>query len=227
VPTQASEATASRFATLLTPDEKLRADRFRLAHLRTSFVIARGALRTILALHLGTAPALLRFAYGPHGKPELAPHSSLCFNASHSGHLAVFAVTLGCDLGIDLEQLRPVKNMQQVANRFFCSEEAAEFISLPDSERQRAFFLCWTRKEAYIKATGEGLSAALDSFRVTLLPSQPAAILHIGGSIEAARHWTLHPLEPAPGYLATLAYCDRARPLTLHAIADPVALLDL
>jgi 4'-phosphopantetheinyl transferase len=217
----------SRFEELLAPDEKRRADGFRFDRLRDSFVIARGALRTILGYYLGTSPALIRFAYGASGKPVLDPNSALRFNTSHSGDLAIFAVTLGCDLGVDVEQVRVVKDMQQIADRFFCSEEAAELMSLSDAEREHAFFLCWTRKEAYIKATGEGLSAKLDSFRVSLLPSQSAAMIHIGGSMESARQWTLHHLEPASTYLATLAYLDRERPITIRAVADPLELLSL
>jgi 4'-phosphopantetheinyl transferase len=110
--------------------------------------------------------------------------------------------------------------MQQIAAHFFCSEEATEIMSLPPSERERAFFCCWTRKEAYIKAIGDGLSVPLDSFRVTVLPNTPAHFVHLGHGAADTDAWTLHDLCLAPDYAAALAYCDRQRSLSIFPIVD-------
>jgi 4'-phosphopantetheinyl transferase len=109
--------------------------------------------------------------------------------------------------------------MQQIAG-FFCLEEATEIMSLPPSERERAFFRCWTRKEAYIKAIGDGLSAPLDGFRVTVLPNAPAHFVHLGRGTTDTGAWTLHDLCLAPDYAAALAYRDRQRPLSIFPIVD-------
>jgi phosphopantetheinyl transferase (holo-ACP synthase) len=111
---------------------------------------------------------------------------------THSGSLAAIAITVDCQIGLDLEQVCPLSDMQQVATHFFCSEETAEIMSLPPSERERAFFCCWTRKEAYIKAIGDGLSAPLDGFRVTVLPDTPAQFVRIGPGATDTDAWTLH-----------------------------------
>jgi 4'-phosphopantetheinyl transferase len=110
--------------------------------------------------------------------------------------------------------------MQQIANHYFAAEEAAELMLLPENEREPAFFRCWTRKEAYIKAIGDGLSCALDSFQVTFLPNMPSRLIHIGGDRVAAEMWSLHDLCLAPGYAAALAYRDRERSLSIFPIPD-------
>jgi len=222
----ASEALAARFAPVLSPDEMERAARFRFDRLRHAFAVTRGVLRCLLARYAGLGPAELRFACGPKGKPALAPAAGIEFNATHSGGSALFAFATGCPVGIDLELLRPMAGAQDIAARFFCPEEAAEIGSLPPAERDRAFFRCWTRKEAYIKAIGDGLSAPLDGFRVTLRPNEPARLLHIAHDTDAAAAWTLDDLSPAAGYLAALAYRDRPRSVSTFAIDDPARLLD-
>jgi 4'-phosphopantetheinyl transferase len=223
--TNAPEAIARGFEQLLAADEKSRATRFRFDRLRRSFTVSRGALRIILSFYLNAPPGNIEFTYGVNGKPAVASEAGLQFNASHSGDLALIAVTTGCELGVDLERMREIRDSEQIASRFFCPAEANELLSLPRDQQERAFFLCWTRKEAFIKATGQGLSAALDSFRVTLDPSQPAAILHIDGDRNLAQSWTLHDLYVAPGYAAALAYCAVQRPITASPILDPAELL--
>ena len=224
---QASEQVEQSFRSLLSPDELARADRFRLQHLRRSFILTRGCLRSILALYLDTLPRAIQIFYGAAGKPAIHSQAQLQFNVSHSGDRAIFAFTPACELGIDLEKLRPISHMQDIANRFFCPAEAAELMSLPEDQRDRAFFLCWTRKEAYIKATGQGLSAALDSFRVSLNPQRPAAFVHINQSVEAARGWTLHSFEAARNYVAALAYHDSERSIDVFPVLEPNQLLQL
>jgi 4'-phosphopantetheinyl transferase len=225
VRTDGPSAVAERFEPLLGADEKSHAARFRFDHLRCSFIIARGVLRTLLANYLNISPINIQFKYGARKKPALPPPASIDFNMSHSGGLAVFAFTVGCEVGVDVERIRPLQDAQDIADRFFCSEEAAELMSLSADQREHGFYLCWTRKEAYIKAIGDGLYAPLDGFRVTLQPSQPARFMHIAHDTNAAKAWTLHDLQLAPSYAAALAYRDPERPLAVLPIIDPAALL--
>lgn len=227
VRTEASEAVAARFDRVLAPDERGRAARFPFNHLRHSFVIARGALRTLLGRYLNISPASIQFKYGSKGKPALLMPASLNFNASHSGGLAVFAFTCCCEVGVDVEQIRVMQDTQNIADRSFCSEESAELMSLPANHRERAFFLCWTRKEAYIKAIGDGLSAPLNGFRVTVQPSEPVRFMHIEHDTNAAKEWTLHDLRLASNYAAALAYRDVERPVAVLPVIDPAELLSI
>jgi 4'-phosphopantetheinyl transferase len=219
-PTKASDAVVAQFRRVLSEDEATRAARFRFSHLRDSFVITHGVLRHLLARYLGLDPARICFSYGDKGKPGLASGSDLQFSLTHSGGIAAVAFTTGCQLGIDAELVRPVEEMQQIANRYFAADEAAELMLLPENERETAFFRCWTRKEAYIKAIGDGLSCALDSFQVTLLPNVPPRLFHIEGDRAAAEMWSLHDLCLAPEYAAALAYRDRERPLSIFPVLD-------
>jgi 4'-phosphopantetheinyl transferase len=225
LPTTAANATAVMFEPFLAPHELDRAGRFHFCHLRESFVIARGALRCLLGSYLGLHPKSVRFSHSANGKPALEADAHIQFNMTHSGGLVAIAITVGCQIGLDLEQIRSLPDMQQIAARFFCPEETAEIMSLPSSERERAFFCCWTRKEAYIKAIGDGLSAPLDGFRVTVLPDTPAQFVRIGPGATDTGAWTLHDLSLAPGYAAALAYCDRQRPLSIFPITDLAQLL--
>jgi len=224
---QAPDSTVESFRRLLAPDETERAARFRFEHLRSSFILARGALRILLGRYLKSPPQDLTFSYGSKGKPTLRRPASLQFNASHSGDLALFAFTMDCEIGVDVEAIRPMPDSEDIAKRFFCTEETAELMSLPSGQRDRSFFLCWTRKEAYIKATGEGLSAPLDAFRVTLRPGEPARIIHLAGDPTAAQSWTLHDLAPGPGFAGALAYQEPPRPLELFTPVNPKQLLEL
>ena len=216
---------AARFEGVLAPEEKDRAVRFRFDSHRHSFIVRRGTLRCLLGSYLNLHPASIRFHYGSKGKPALALPAGIEFNVTHSSGLAVFAFTAGCQLGVDLEQICLMPDVRNIADRFFCAEEAAEIMSLPPGERECAFFSCWTRKESYIKATGDGLSAPLDGFRVTLRPNEPARLIHIAQDKNAARLWTLHDLPLSPDYAAALAYRDRQRALSVFAIADPAEFL--
>jgi 4'-phosphopantetheinyl transferase len=227
VRTEAPGAVAERFELVLGPEEKGRAARFRSDHLRYSFVIARGVLRILLGHYLNASPNSIRFKYGARGKPALAVPANIEFNVSHSAALAVFAFTAGCEVGVDIEQIRALQDMQTIADRFFCSEEATELMSLTADQRERGFYLCWTRKEAYVKATGDGLSTPLDCFRVTLQPSQPARFIHLAHDTRAAESWTLHDLRLASNYAAALAYRDTKRPVALFRIVSPAELLSV
>jgi 4'-phosphopantetheinyl transferase len=158
----------------------------------------------------------------PHG--DL--HSALRFNASNSGDLAAYAFTPGCEIGVDIEQHRALHEFQNIARRFFSLEEASELLDLPAAEKTEAFFHCWTRKEAYIKAMGGGLSIPLDSFRVTLRPGVAAQMVSLDGSENAAHGWTLHSFDPAPGFAGAIAYPDVPRVLRPVPLVGMDELLD-
>ena len=215
MPLEASENNFERSRSWLSSDEIARAERFRFERHRRAFVLGRAALRALLGSYMGIVPSDVRFVYGLHGKPALADATSaLRFNASNSGDLAACAFTRGCEIGVDIEQYRGVRDLEHIAHRFFSPEEAREVLELAEAEKAPGFFNCWTRKEAYIKAMGGGLSIPLDSFRVTLRPGAPARMVTLGGSADAARGWTLHDFTPAAGYAGAIAYPDEPRLLT-------------
>jgi len=227
-----AQLTASRAAQQdcfhsLSPDERQRASRFRFDHLQVAFTLTRGTLRALLGRYLGLAPTQIRFEYAERGKPRVAsPPSSLMFNLSHSGQLAVFAFSHHRELGIDVELIRHVDEQESIVQRFFSPGECHDWFSLPPEQRDAAFFRCWTRKEAYIKAVGDGLQLPLDSFRVTLLPGEPAALL--SASDPAAIHrWAFHHFEPAEGYAGALAVNGRGHRVRLQPCMPVDALLEL
>jgi 4'-phosphopantetheinyl transferase len=192
----------------LTADECQRAERYIFAKDRAHFVVARGLLRVLLGRYLGQEPQHLRFTYGRHGKPALATETggvALRFNVSHSHGLALYAITRGREVGVDIEHIRPEVAQEQVAERFFSPREVTVLRALPTPLQAPAFFACWTRKEAYIKATGAGLALPLDQFDVSLAPGEPAALLHTAWDPQEATRWALQDLAPAPGYRAAVA----------------------
>jgi 4'-phosphopantetheinyl transferase len=194
----------ARFESTLSGEEKARADRFHFQNDRSRFVVARGFLRALLGEYLQRAPAELEFSYGRYGKPALAgPEVSpgLSFNVSHSSSLAVYAISRNRNLGIDVEHVRPESAGENIAERYFSAREFSELRKLPPEEKVRGFFNCWTRKEAYLKATGLGLRIPLDAFAVSLAPGQPAQFLE---GVESC--WHLSAYEPAEGYAAAIAH---------------------
>jgi 4'-phosphopantetheinyl transferase len=203
----------------LSADERERAGRFRFDRDRRRFVAARGLLRLVLGRTLGLDPAGLRFAYGPRGKPSLADGPGLGFNVSHSGGLALLAFAWDRELGVDVEEEREVKEAADIARRYFSHRESEELLRLPEGERKAAFFRCWTRKEAFIKATGDGLSRALDAFDVTLRPGEPARLLRVEGEPGAKSRFWIEDLRPAPGFAGALAV-DGARARVVRRDAD-------
>ena len=162
----------------------------------------------ILGRYLGVHPRKLHFFYGANGKPELATvagDETLRFNLSHSDGLALLAVTRGRQIGVDLERIRKDLAGEQIAARFFSPRETAELHAVPGNAKPAAFFNCWARKEAFIKATGEGLSCPLDLFDVSLVPGEPAALLSVRGDSQEASRWALRELMAGSGYAAALA----------------------
>jgi 4'-phosphopantetheinyl transferase len=192
----------------LAADEEARAARFHFEKDRAHYIVARGVLRDILGCYLNRASECLSFRYGPHGKPALAGYSDgerIRFSVSHSHGMALYAVARGREVGIDLERIRRDLAAGEIAERFFSRWEVATLRALPTELQRQAFFLCWTRKEAYIKARGEGLSLPLDQFDVSLAPGEPAAILGTRPDPAEASRWSLQELCPAHGYVAALA----------------------
>ena len=192
---------------LLSPDETERASRFRFDEHRRRFIARRGVRRVVLGRYLSVAPSAIRFCDGEHGKPMLdVPNGEtpIQFNASHSGELALVAVTRRRRVGVDLEQVCPQRVEESLPQRFFAANEAAAMAGLPPDQKIDGFFSCWTRKEAFVKATGQGLSAPLDRFEVSLVPGQPARLLAIDKRAFSDSPWTLHHLCPAQGYAGAL-----------------------
>jgi len=192
-----------RFRRTLELSELERAGRFHFERLQRHFVVARGFLREVLARYLEANPEELRFAYNDYGKPALAGEHRLKFNMSHSHEMAVVGVTHHAELGIDVEYIRADFASGDIARRFFSPLEVESFDSLPKEEQVAAFFRCWTRKEAYIKAIGKGMSQALDRFDVTLAPGEPPALLRADEADEAS--WSMSDIDVGPGYASALA----------------------
>ena len=190
-------------AAVLSPDEQARASRFHFEKHRQYFVAARGVLRNVLARYLQQDPGRLRFCYNASGKPALTSEGeakTIRFNLSHSGGLALYAIAHHREVGIDLENIRPGIAWADLAKRFFSTGEVLSLGSLPPQLQIEAFFNCWTRKEAYIKALGQGLQVPLDSFEVSLDPREPAALLR-----GTDGRWSIRALQPASDYVAAVA----------------------
>lgn len=179
----------ARLYDTLSVDERDRASSFLFDRDRRRFVAARGALREILGRYLGTAPHRLRFRLGPLGKPAIAgdlPH----FSVSHSGELALFAISRSTEVGVDLERVRPVVHLERIVERFFSARERQAFSGCPADRREHVFFECWTRKEAWLKARGEGLAGLVES------------------NAAGEGCWIVRSLAADPGYVAALAERD-------------------
>ena len=207
-----------RYMGLLAEDERERAARFRFERHRNHYIAGRGMLRELLGRYLGQRPEDLVFSYSEYGKPKLTG-SELRFNLAHSGELALFAFGLHDALGVDLEAERPLHDALAIARRFFSPAEREALASLPEDQQAAAFFRCWTRKEAFIKAVGEGLSHALDAFEVTLMPDEPAQLRAIDGSEEEARKWSLYALDLPQSYYGAIAVKSRTKQLRLWRVA--------
>lgn len=190
-------ATVKRMESVLSADETERAARFRFPADKQRYIVAHGCLRDILARYLNCEPAGLRFSTNQYGKPAVNDHT-LEFNLSHSGDFALVGVTRNRSIGVDVERIRTMMDFERVARRFFSQNEVTELMSFPLDQRQRAFFECWARKEAYIKAHGLGLSLPLDSFDVSL--DEPALLRTARPDPSESARWTMLSLAVDPGY---------------------------
>ena len=212
---------------VLSPDERKRADAFRFEKHRNSFIVGRALLRFILARYLRQAPAGITFRYGANGKPALdAAEPILHFNLAHSENRVVYAVSEAGELGVDIERVRSLPECESIARHFFSSEECAQLLSVPANERAESFFNCWTRKEAYLKAVGDGLMVPLNSFQVSLLPDQPAAFIRLTGDRYPVSQWSLFHLNFPDGYIGALAIPLPSCTLHWWTFADAVQCFD-
>jgi 4'-phosphopantetheinyl transferase len=206
VPLEMPEGEWDLLEASLSVEERARASRLRQTVNRSRFVAAHGALRAILGRCLGFEPRRLRFSYGRFGKPALCGPlgaSLVQFNLSYSGSLALVAASFGRRLGIDLERIDASRSGEEIADRFFSAPEIAALRAIPYERRTDAFFTCWTRKEAYVKARGDGLSFPLDRFSVTVSPEEPTILLD--SDDRETQDWVLQDIGPEPGWAAALA----------------------
>jgi 4'-phosphopantetheinyl transferase len=186
---------------ILSKDERERANRYKFARHKDSFVVARSTLRKILSIYLKIAPEFLEFDYSDRGKPFLSAKfqkDNLQFNLSHSQELAIYAITMNEKIGIDLEYIRPMSDAENIAKRFFSANEYNWISSLTGAAQREAFFRCWTAKEAYLKATGEGIGGSLDRVEVDF--KNPSSI-----RIRDNSNWLLYNFIPQSNYMATVA----------------------
>ena len=211
-------AVVDNLARHLSADERERVARGRFSEVAARFIVGRSSLRMILASYLdGVGPSGLAFTYGPRGKPALVAGGAaptLRFNVAHSHELALVSVTRAGDVGVDVERERPLDDLEAIVARYFSPWENAALRGLPKPARTPAFFRCWTRKEAFIKATGEGLTRALDTFSVSLDTGEPARFVSIGEDPGETARWSMFDLAPAPGYAAALVVEGRVCPPT-------------
>lgn len=188
----------------LSADEIQRASRFHFQKDRDRYIVAHGSLRDILGCYLHCKPTELSFSVNQYGKPALVD-SKLEFNLSHANDVALVAITQGRKIGVDVERIRTDMELENIASHNFSKLEFSELMALPHEQREAGFFNCWTRKEAYIKAHGLGLSLPLDSFDVSLLPDHPAILRATRPDPQEALRWSLLSLDVAPNYAGALA----------------------
>ena len=188
--------------------EMIKSQRFRVERDQHRFIVGRGVLRAILGRYLKIYPDQLRFCYEERGKPLLADNFNnrpIQFNLSHTHEIALYAFTSDREIGVDVEYVRPMQDMEQIAARFFSISESAVLLGLPEGQKLEAFFNCWTRKEAYIKALGEGLAKSLKEFEVSLTPGEPAELLKDEERPEEVGCWSIKSLRPYSGHIAAVA----------------------
>jgi 4'-phosphopantetheinyl transferase len=206
---------------LLDAEECARAARFHIARHRRRFVVAHAILRLLLGAYGGRDPREVRFDFGPYGKPALHAAPDLSFSLSHSEDCALYAFARRADIGIDVEYRRADLASEEIAQRFFAPEEIAALRAVPQAMRTEAFFRCWTRKEAFVKAVGKGLSLPLDQFAVSLTPDMPARLVWVRGVADAAAEWSLTELPMPHGYTAALAVRGRGWQISLRDWQTP------
>lgn len=214
---QVSADTLERLRVTLSADELERASRYKFDVHRNRYLAGRGILRSILARYLNNTASDLEFTYSAHQKPELTRATNsggLHFNLAHTGDLAVIAIANAAPLGVDVEEVRAIKDVEDLVARFFSSRENELFQQLAPEKKSAAFFNLWTRKEALLKATGEGITGGLNRVEVSFLESEPARLLAINGDSNRASEWTLNAFAPASGFVGALAI--RARSLELE-----------
>ncbi len=202
--------TSARLYATLTPDERTRSARFRFELDRQRFIVAHGVLRDLLGCYLYTEPGRIRFVYNAFGKPDVSPEfdNRLAFNLSHSAGLALIAIARASKVGVDVEYIRARSDYADIARHFFSAAELEYLIALPSHLYAEAFFSCWTKKEAYLKARGQGLAIPLNSFSVPLTTERAHTVVDSYVSSQEmipGNGWALYTLRPAPGFAGALA----------------------
>lgn len=200
---------------ILDSDERTRVEKMHFEQARARFIASRGLLRLILERYLNTPAQVLRFSSNRHGKPYLADHTAgdlpLFFNVSHSQQMALYAVAAGMEIGVDIEYVRADMEYESIAEHFFSPYEVSKLREVPVDQRSAAFFRCWTRKEAYMKARGMGLALDLHLFDVSVSPEEPAALLETREEGQPGGRWSLRDLPAIEGYAAALAVEGKPR----------------
>lgn len=201
-----SESCVLSMRQLLSADELVKSDRFYFERDRTHYTVCRGVLRELLSRYLNIPACELVFSYGTHGKPVIQMgHNQVHFNVSHSAGLAIIGVTKGQHIGVDVEHIRPGLDTMSIAQRFFSTFEFTQLKMLPEELRQEAFFACWTRKEAFIKARGDGLSLPLENFDVSIDPREQPQLLAVRSLAEEVSEWYMYQMQPQPNYISAIA----------------------
>jgi 4'-phosphopantetheinyl transferase len=198
----------SKISGTLSETERMRADKYKFPKDRYRCIIRNGVLRILISFYLSIGPEKIRFNTNQYGKPSIENRHRdilLNFNLSHSNEMVLFAFTLGRRIGVDIEYMKPLKDMNSVIESNFSSNENVELAALPINKREAAFYHCWTQKEAFVKALGEGLSRGLDQFDVSVLPDAPAALKRTAWDQGEAGRWSLTAIHSFPGYAAALA----------------------
>jgi len=202
-----NERALANLEALLSQDEYRKAMRYHRPVDRDQYIAGRGILRTIISAYLRLSPGELRFAYNEYGKPAVSDDQNdraLNFNLSHSNGLALYAITRGRLVGIDIEYIREDFATIDIAEHFFSKDEVRSLMAVPTDRRVEAFFNCWSRKESYIKAIGMGVSYPLDGFTVSLAPNEAPALLKVAADESEPSRWQMHELKAGKGYAASL-----------------------
>ena len=212
------------FETVLSPDERERAHRFRFPQHQQRFIAARGMLRSLISRYLHIQPEKIKLGLGPQGKPfvENTGRSPLYFNVSHSQKIAVFAFSPDFEVGIDVEGPQPRMDYHGVASRVLSNQEQQWIQDLPESRKKSALLTAWARKEAFVKAIGTGLAFPLRNLTVTLLPEQTPQLVHIDDPSLADKPWTIHALYPRSGYAAALVVAGHTETICLWDYRQPI-----
>ncbi|HEY5210755.1 MAG TPA: 4'-phosphopantetheinyl transferase superfamily protein [Stellaceae bacterium] len=205
----------------MNPEEQARADRFVRAPDRHSFTAAHGCLRLLLGAMLGDPPQSFVLTVNQYGKPRLAEPRGIAFNMSHSGGIVLIGVASNIAIGVDVEALRPVPERSQIVRRYFHPGEAADFATVPEDRAETAFFRCWSRKEAVVKALGRGMSLDLHRYRVACLPRAAPELLALEGETAPRDAWTIYDLDFGARHVGAVA--ARHRPLTVSCVMFDVA----
>lgn len=198
------------FHDLLNPDEKDRVSKFRFAKDKRKFNISRGVLRILVGEYLEMDPQKVTFRYEKYGKPQLQHETRMKFNVSHSGDMAIIGFVKDYDIGVDIEHVKNDFNVLDLAENFFSRHEIEMLRTIPPKEQPLAFYRCWTRKEAFIKAEGSGLSFPLHEFTVSMTKDNEAKLEHTDWNPDAKHQWSMFSFKPAQNYIAALAINDSA-----------------